>query len=452
MPRQIKMTCFLRPPASLNGSWRMPQSVPVDMEIDAYVSLVQTAERGLFDTFFLQDSVAVERSDALVVGEADKGANTRVTRLEPLQLMPALAAVTQSIGLIATSTTTYNEPYHVARRFLTLDHVSGGRAGWNLVTSQAEDEAANFGFPSHLEHSKRYERASEFWDVVTGLWDSWEDGALIRDKATGNYFDPERVHLLKHSGPHFKVRGPLNVARSPQGRPIVAQAGSSEPGRELAARTADVVFTAQNTLDEARAFYQDVKGRMAKYGRHPDEMKIMPGLQMVVAETQTQADEIVGQLQQYISYDIAFKDMARLSGGLDLSTFDPDGPLPELPPSNAALARQKILVDLARRENLSIRELALRFALGNGHKFIAGDGKAVADLMQEWFEGGGADGFTFILPYVPEPLENFVKFVVPELQRRGLYRTAYEGRTLRENLGLASPQNRHTQARQSAAE
>jgi alkanesulfonate monooxygenase SsuD/methylene tetrahydromethanopterin reductase-like flavin-dependent oxidoreductase (luciferase family) len=331
----MKLTAFFRPPASLNGSWRLPRAVPFDMEVDAYVRLVQTAERGKFDTFFLQDSVAMERSDALAEsGQADMGTNTRVTRLEPLQLMPALAVMTKNIGLVATTTTTYNEPYNVARRFLTLDHISGGRAGWNLVTSQAEDEAANFGFEKHMDHSRRYERASEFHDVVVGLWESWE-------------------------GEFFKVRGPLNVARSPQGRPIVAQAGSSEPGKELAARTAEVVFTAQNSLSEAQAFYRDVKGRMAKYGRAPEEMKIMPGIMMICGETTSEVEERVEELKSMISFDIAFKDMARLSGGLDLTQLDLDGPLPELPPSNAALARQRILGEAGKPVHTAAR-LALR--------------------------------------------------------------------------------------------
>jgi len=340
---------------------------------------------------------------------------------------------------VATGTTSYNEPFHIARRFLSIDHLSHGRAGWNLVTSQNEDEAQNFGHDQHLDHALRYERASEFHDVVVGLWESWDADAIIRDKASGRYFDPAKLHVLNHVGKHFRVRGPLNVARSPQGRPVVAQAGSSEPGKELAARTADVTFTAQTSITEAQAFYADVKARAARYGRSPDDIRILPGLNYTLGRTEAEAREKYETLLSMMTDEVAMPSIMRLAGGLDLRQFPLDGPLPDLPQSNAAHARQKMLVELARRENLSIRQLARRYATSNGHNVFVGTPKAMADLMEEWLGSRAADGFVLLSPYYPTPLQDFVELVVPELQRRGIYRTAYEGRTLRENLGLRSP-------------
>ena len=365
----------------------------------------------------------------------------RCVRLEPLTMLAALATVTRHIGLVSTATTTYNDPYSIARKFATIDHISKGRAGWNLVTSQNEDEAQNFGRDSHVDHADRYARAEEFHDVVRGLWDSWEDDAIIRDRATGRYSDPAKLHTLHHKGAHFSVRGPLNVARSPQGHPIVAQAGSSEPGRALAARTADVVFTAQVDIGEARAFYADVKGRMAAHGRHPDELKIMPGIRFVLGATDAEARARYDMMANEVSDDGALMAIQRLAGGLDLRNFPLDGPLPELPPSNAARARQRMMIELARREQLSIRQLARRFTFSLGHLVFVGTAPALADLMETWFRAGAADGFTMLSPYYPAPLEDFVAGVIPELQRRGLFRTAYEGTTLREHLGLPRPAN-----------
>ena len=437
-PAQIKLTAFCHPP----GHWQMPDALPTDMDFDEVVHLAQTAERGLFDMLFFQDSAAVPTAYFLPGNTPDVISHAaRCVRLEPLTMLAALATVTKHIGLVSTATTTYNDPFSIARRFATIDHISKGRAGWNLVTSQNEDEAQNFGRDSHVEHADRYARAEEFHDVVRGLWDSWEDDAIIRDRATGRYADPSKLYMLGHKGAHFAVRGPLNVARSPQGHPIVAQAGSSEPGRALAARTADVVFTAQVDLAEARAFYTDIKGRMTAHGRHPDSLKIMPGIRFVLGATTEQAQARYNAMAAEASDDAALMALQRLSGGLDLRAFPLDGPLPDLPPSNAAKARQRMLVDLARRENLSIRQLARRFTFSLGHLVYVGTAPGLADLMEEWFRAGAADGFTMLSPYYPAPLEAFVDTVIPELQRRGLFRTAYEGTTLRDRLGLTRPEN-----------
>jgi len=355
-------------------------------------------------------------------------------------LLGALAASTRHIGLIATATTTYNEPFHVARKFASLDRISNGRAGWNLVTSDNAAEAGNFGRDEHVAHADRYARAREFYDVVTGLWATWEEGAILADKAGGRYFDPSRVHRLDHRGAHFRVKGPLNVAPSPQGRPIVVQAGSSEAGKTLAAQTADVAFTAQPTLAAAQAFYADLKGRLAQYGREPDELKIMPGVFVVVGETESEAQDKFQQLQDLVDPRAGVALLGRMIGNFDLSGYPIDGPLPELPVTDSGQrSRQQLFVDLARRENLTIRQLYLRIAGGRGHFTLIGTAKQIADELQSWFEQGAADGFNVMPPLLPGGLEDFAKYVVPELQRRGLFRTQYEGTTLRDRLGLPRP-------------
>ncbi|ATE60706.1 LLM class flavin-dependent oxidoreductase [Thauera sinica] len=441
MTRQLKLGAFLFTPGNHAGGWRHPAAIPeTDMDFALYAKLAQTAERGKLDAVFFQDTAAIA-DDTL----ADGGRNgyARVSWLEPVTLIAALAAVTRDIGLISTATTSYNEPYHVARKFASIDHISGGRAGWNLVTSQIENESGNFGRDQHLEHAARYERAGEFYDVVRGLWDGWEDGALLRDKDSAIYFDTAKVHRLDHRGRHFRVRGPLNVARSPQGRPVVSQAGSSPAGRDLAARSADLVFTAAVTLDEAREFYADVKTRTAAHGRNPDHIKILPGLLPIVGRSEAEAHEKYQQLLDLLPADLGSKPINRLAGELDLSKYPLDGPLPDLPPNNSALGRQKLLVDLARRDNLTIRQLAKHFACAGGHRFIYGTPARIADEMQHWLDNDGADGFNLMFPHFPAPLEEFVDLVVPELQRRGIFRTAYEGRTLRENLGIPRPASPH---------
>jgi N-acetyl-S-(2-succino)cysteine monooxygenase len=442
--RLIKLTAFCHPP----GHWRMPGAQPTDMDFAEVAQAAQIAERGLFDMIFFQDSAAVAPAFYLPGGGAEALAEAaRCVRLEPLTLLAALATVTKRIGLIATATTTYNDPFSIARKYATIDHISNGRAGWNLVTSQNVDEALNFSQDAHMDHALRYERAEEFYDVVTGLWDSWEDDAVIRDRATGRYIDPGKLHVLGHKGKHFSVHGPLNVARPPQGYPIVAQAGSSGSGRALAARTADVIFTAQVSLEEAKSFYDDVKGRAVTHGRVPDDIRIMPGIRYVVAETESEAKEQYQMMLEEASDEFALKAVQRLAGTLDLRDFPLDGPLPDLPPSNAAKARQKMLIDLARRENLSIRELARRFTFSLGHLVFVGTPVQLADLMEDWWANDAADGFTMLSPYFPAPLELLVDRLVPELQRRGIFRKQYEGTTLRENLELRRPENRYVRGR-----
>ena len=442
--RLIKLTAFCHPP----GHWRMPGARPTDMDFEEVAHIAQVAERGKFDMLFFQDSAAVAPAYYLSGGNAEALAEAaRCVRLEPLTLLAALATVTKRIGLIATATTTYNDPFNIARKYATIDHISKGRAGWNLVTSQNVDEALNFSQNAHMDHALRYERAQEFYDVVTGLWDSWEDDAVIRDLATGRYIDPDKLHALHHKGKHFSVRGPLNVARPPQGYPIVAQAGSSEPGRALAARTADVVFTAQVSLQEAQAFYADVKGRTALYGRCPDDIRIMPGIRYVLGSTESEARERYEMMLAEASEEGALASVQRLAGDLDLRKFPLDGPLPDLPPSNAAKARQKMMIELARRENLSIRELGRRFTFSLGHLVYVGTPMGLADLMEDWWANDAADGFTMLSPYFPEPLEFVVSELIPELQRRGIFRSEYEGATLRENLELRVPPNRYVAGR-----
>ncbi|MFD2838312.1 LLM class flavin-dependent oxidoreductase [Azotobacter vinelandii] len=441
----MRLGAFLFTPGNQIGGWRHPRAVPeTDLDFSRYIQLAQTAERGRLDTLFFQDTVGISADTLADGGNSGYG---RAAWLDPLSLIAALAAVTRHIGLVATATTTYNEPYHVARKFATIDHISDGRAGWNLVTSQIEDEAGNFGFDRHLAHAERYARAEEFYDVVRGLWDGWEEGALLRDKAGGRYIDATKIHPLNHRGERFKVRGPLNVSRSPQGRPVVSQAGASPAGRELAARGADIVFTAAQTLEEAQAFYADVKRRARAHGRDPEDIKILPGLLPVIGATQSEAREKYQELLDLLPADLDAKPLQRLAGELDLSSYPLDGPLPELPYNNSAHGRQQLLVDLARRENLSIRQLARRFALAGGHQVVYGTPETIADHLQHWLEERGADGFNLQFPFFPAPLEEFVDQVVPELQRRGIFRREYEGRTLRENLGLAIPQNPWTAAR-----
>ncbi|QKZ07386.1 LLM class flavin-dependent oxidoreductase [Pseudomonas eucalypticola] len=435
-PRQLKLGAFLMATGHHVAAWRHPD-VPANAGLDFkhYKHLAQVAERARFDTLFVADSVAAATGDI-----ASRMA--RSDHFEPLTLLSALSAVTEHIGLISTVTTSYNEPYHVARKFASLDHLSGGRAGWNLVTSDAAAEAQNFGRDEHIGHAERYSRAREFHRVVTGLWDSWADDAFTRDKASGQYYDPAKLHVLNHSGDHFKVKGPLNVARSPQGRPVIVQAGSSETGRELAAQTAEVVFTAQTSLANAQAFYSDLKGRLAKFGRTPDSLKIMPGVFVVVGETEALARQKFEAFQALVEPEVGVALLGRMLGNFDLSGYPLNGPLPELPLTDSGQqSRQKLLTELAGRENLSLAELGRKIAGGRGHYSLIGTPVQIADQLQEWFEQGAADGFNVLVPHLPGGLEDFADYIVPELQRRGLFRTEYEGSTLRENLGLEKSAN-----------
>lgn len=358
--------------------------------------------------------------------------------------MSALASVTTHIGLVSTATTSYLEPFHVARLFASLDQLSGGRAGWNLVTSSAASEALNFSHTAHAPHAERYARAAEFVQVVTGLWDSWEDDAFVLDKAEGLFFDPAKLHILNHKGDHFSVRGPLMIGRSPQGRPVVVQAGQSEAGRALAAATAEVIFTVQQELGAAQDFYADIKNRAAALGRKPEHVLVMPGVLVVVGETKREAEAKYEKLQSLIHSELGVATLSDIVG-MDLSAYPLDGPLPEVPLSNTQQGRQRVVINVARRENLTIRQLYQRVSGARAHRIIYGTPTEIADEFELWYRSGAADGFNIMSLTFPEGLREFVDHVIPELQRRKLFRTEYEGSTLRENLGLPRPPNAFTQ-------
>jgi alkanesulfonate monooxygenase len=367
-----------------------------------------------------------------------------VTSFEPFTLLSALSQVTERIGLVATGSTTFDAPYHVARRFASLDHLSGGRAGWNIVTTSNPDAALNFGLDEHMEHSERYRRAREFYDVVTGLWDSWADDAFVRDVEDGIFFDPAKLHVLNHKGKYLSVRGPLNIARPIQGWPVIVQAGASESGRQLAAETAEAVFTAQSDIAVGRQFYADVKGRMANLGRASDHMKILPACFVIVGDTVEEARGKRQKLDSLVDYANAIASLS-IALGHDASKFDPDLPLPDkIPDSNASKSGRERAIALGRRENLTVRQLAQRLGGYSGLAMV-GTAESIADEMEEWLETNASDGFTVMFPYLPGGLDDFVAQVIPELRRRGLFRREYEGETLRENLGLPRPKNRFFQ-------
>jgi FMN-dependent oxidoreductase (nitrilotriacetate monooxygenase family) len=363
-----------------------------------------------------------------------------VTSFEPFTLLSALSQVTERIGLIATASTTFDAPYHIARRFASLDHISGGRAGWNIVTTSNPDAALNFGLDEHMEHGERYARAREFYDVVTGLWDSWADDAIIRDVESGIFFDPAKLHVLNHKGEYLSVRGPFNIARPVQGWPVIVQAGASEPGRQLAAETAEVVFASGVPLHVAQAFYTDVKGRAERAGRNPDHVKVLPGAMVVVGDSVEQARAKRLHLDSLVHYDSAIASLSTWLGH-DAAKFDPDAPLPEVPDTNQSKSGRERVIALARREGLTVRQLAQRFG-GYADQAFVGTPETIADEMEEWLESRACDGFNVMFPYLPEGLDDFCDRVVPELQRRGLFRREYPGSTLRDTLGLPRPGNR----------
>jgi N-acetyl-S-(2-succino)cysteine monooxygenase len=435
----MKLGLFIAGSGHHIAAWRDSACDPgAVLSLGHYVEMARLAERGLFDLLFTADTNATFGPDDIDVWSRTTGA----LRLEPLTLLSALAMVTERIGLVSTATTTYLEPYHVARLFASLDQISNGRAGWNLVTSQAAAEALNFNRAAHVPHAERYARAAEFAEVVLGLWDSWDEDAIVADKASGLYFHPEKLHFLNHSGKHFAVRGPLTIKRSPQGRPVIVHAGQSEAGRELAAAFAEVIFTVQQDLEEARRFAADMKTRAQKHGRSPEHVKIMPGVLTILGRTRREAELRYEKLQSLIHPVLGIKTLSEIVG-FDLSPYPLDGPLPELrQTSTEQVGRQKVVLDLARRENLTLRQLYLRVSGARAHRAICGTAAEIADSLEEWYSSGAADGFNIMPLTYPEGLEDIVGSVIPELQRRGLFRRAYEGRTLRENLGLPVPQSR----------
>jgi FMN-dependent oxidoreductase (nitrilotriacetate monooxygenase family) len=429
--RQIKLGMFLRPAGHHIAAWRHPDAqADAGFNFNHFVELAALAERGLFDLLFLADTAGVPIEDIPRASQT-----TYVAWVEPFTAMVALAANTRHIGLVCTSSTTFEEPYNVARKFASLDIVSGGRGGWNLITSSNPLEWLNFNEDKLAKRDARYARAREFAKIVRGLWDSWDDDAFVIDRAEGRFFDPEKVHVLDHHGEYFRVRGPLNVARSPQGQPVLVQAGASEDGKSLAAETADVVFAAQPTLDGARVFYADVKKRAEQAGRDPSQVIVMPGFQVTIGHTEQEARDKFQMLQDLIPPEVGLQHLSQYIG-FDLTGCAVDGPLPPIPLNNVNFSRTELLVNLAKRENLTVRQLYQRISGGRGHFQTYGTPKQVADMMEEWFSTGAADGFNFMAPVFPNGLVDFVELVVPELQRRGLYRTEYRGHTLRDNLGL----------------
>src|SRR5947209_13434128 len=438
--RKLRLGAFMRPVSIHTAWWRYPGAFPdANFNFAHLKRFAQTLERGRFDAFFMADHLAVLNMPT----KALKRSHT-VTSFDPLTLLPALAVVTERLGLVATASTTFEQPYHVARKFASLNHLSGGRAGWNLVTTSNPDAARNFGLDDHMEHAERYRRAREFYDVVTGLWDSFADDAFVRDVESGLYFDPARMHVLNHKGKYLSVRGPLNIARPVQGWPVTVQAGASEDGRQLAAETAEAVFTGGGSLSDGQKLYADIKGRMDRLGRDRDHLKILPGAFVVVGDSVEEAKEKRAVLDSRVHYDSAIASLSVILG-TDASGFDPDGPLPDIPETNASKSGRQRLVDAAARGKLTVRQLAERVGGYGGLSFV-GTPETIADQMEEWMVTEGCDGFNIMFPYLPAGLDDFVDRVVPELQKRGIFRREYEGTTLRENLGLPRPKNRFFEA------
>ncbi|MFY9899799.1 MAG: LLM class flavin-dependent oxidoreductase [Xanthobacteraceae bacterium] len=435
--RQLHLGAFMRPASIHTGAWRYPGAWP-DMNFNfAHIKeSIQKLERAKFDAFFMADHMAVLNMPM----DALKRSHT-ATSFEPFTLLSALSQATDRIGLVATGSTTFDAPYHIARRFASLDHLSNGRAGWNIVTTSNPDAALNFGLEEHMEHGERYRRAREFYDVVTGLWDSWADDAFVRDVEDGIFFDPAKMHVLNYKGKYFSVRGPLNIARPVQGWPVIVQAGASEAGRQLAAETAEAVFTAQSDIAAGRQFYADVKSRMEKLGRAREHMKILPGCFVVVGDSVEQARAKRAKLDSLVNYANAIASLS-IALGHDASKFDPDRPLPDdIPESNASKSGRERAIALGRRESLTVRQLAQRLGGYSGLAMV-GTAQTIVDEMEKWLETEASDGFTVMFPYLPGGLDDFVERVVPELQRRRLFRRDYEGATLRDHLGLPRPKNR----------
>ncbi|KAI1632660.1 alkanesulfonate monooxygenase [Biscogniauxia mediterranea] len=435
--KQLHLTAFMRPVSLHTGAWRYEGAyADANFNLEHLQTFIRKLEAAKFDAFFMADHLAVLNMPV----EALRRSQT-VTSFEPFTLLSALSAVTSRIGLAATASTTYDEPYHVARRFASLDHLSGGRAAWNIVTTGNPESSRNFSREEHLEHGERYKRAREFYDVVTGLWDSFADDAFIRDQRTGIFFDPEKMHVLDHRGPTLSVRGPLNIARPVQGWPVIVQAGQSEPGRQLAAETAEVVFCSPHDLAAAKALYADIKGRAAAAGRDPSHLSLLPAALIIIGDTVDEAKAKRQKLDSLVHYESAIASLSVVLGA-DASGFDPDGPLPtDLPETNASKTGRAGVLKLAEEEKLTVRQLAQRYGGYAGLAFV-GTPETIAEEMGRWLAEEGADGFTVVFPFVPQGLDDVTQRLVPELQRRGLFRRDYEGKTLREHLGLPRPENR----------
>ncbi|AGT10966.1 LLM class flavin-dependent oxidoreductase [Paracoccus aminophilus] len=443
--RQLSLNLFVYPGGHHEAGWRYPGSEPERIvDITYYQELARKAEAAKFDALFFADGPAL----------ADNVRYASRFRLEPLTTLSALASVTQKIGLIATASTTYYEPYNLARLFASVDHISGGRVGWNIVTTSAAVAAQNFGLDEHPHHADRYGRAHEFLDVITKLWDSWQDDALVIDPDSGIFADTDRVHQINHIGEHFRVRGPLNLPRSPQGRPVYVQAGSSEDGREFAVRHAEAIFTAHQTLPSAQAFYADIKARARAVGRNPDHLKVLPGISPYIGSTEAEARALHETFNNLTQAPYSLELLRRITG-LDLSGHDLDAPFPRhliAPDGDKAVAsRFQLVLDIVDREKPTIRQLTHKLAGARGHWVSVGTPEKIADDIQTWFENGAADGFNVMPPWFHGGFDVFVAEVLPILRKRGLFREDYAGATLRDHFGLPRPESLYASpARQSA--
>jgi FMN-dependent oxidoreductase (nitrilotriacetate monooxygenase family) len=435
--KHLILNLFIYPGGHHEAAWRHPASATDRIaEIAFYQELAQRAEAAKFDSLFFADGPSL----------ADNIQYASRFRIEPLTWLSAIAAVTKRIGLIATASTTYSEPYNLARLFGSLDHISHGRAGWNIVTTGQPQAAQNFGLAEHPIHADRYERAREYLDVITRLWDSWQDDAVVADKASGVYADPAKIHAINHIGKHFKVRGPLNFPRTPQGRPVYVQAGSSEDGRSFAAQYAEAIFTAHQTLESAQDFYADIKKRGASLGRDPSQIKILPGISPFIGSTEAEALRLKEEFDNLTQTPYSLDLLKRLLGQ-DFSGYDLDAPFPreklQLTGDRVAASRSNLVLDLINRENLTIRQVMHRLAAARGHWIVAGTPEKIADAIQHWFENGAADGFNVMPPWLPGGFEAFADHVLPILKARGLFRTEYEGATLRQHYGLERPDSQY---------
>lgn len=442
--RYIHLNAFLMGVGHHEAAWRHPRTEAHRvLDVKHFQELAQIAERGRLDSVFF--------ADGLAVGPRVEH-NTQAV-FEPLTLLSAMAVATEHVGLIATASTGYNEPFNLARKFASLDHISGGRAGWNIVTSGGDDEARNFGYDRVPDHAGRYDRAAEFVDVALSLWDSWEDDAIEFDTGSGRFADPAKVHEIDHRGERFAVRGPLNTPRSVQGRPLLVQAGSSESGKDFAARYAEAVFTAQRTLAEGQAFYRDLKARVVAAGRDPQSLKVLPGIVPFIGGTVAEATALEQEFTDLISPAYSLRQLSRMVG-VDLTEHSLDAPLPPLPPIEEIQgnkSRYQLVKDLAENENLTVRQLIAKLGGGRGHRTFAGTPEQIADEIQLWVENDAADGFNVMPPYLPGGLEDFTEQVVPILQARGLFRTEYDSTTLRGHYGLERPRSRFAAAEAAAA-
>jgi N-acetyl-S-(2-succino)cysteine monooxygenase len=430
-PRHMHLGLYATGTGNHVAGWRHPGAFTTSEDIGVFKKIAASAERGKLDFIFVGDNLA------FLFG----GHPGQMLRLEPTTLLAALAGATSHIGLVGTASTTFSEPFNIARQFSSLDHISSGRAGWNVVTTTTNEAATNFGRDTMIDHELRYERATEFVDVVQALWDSWEDGARVLDKNTGQYLDLSKAHVLDHKGQFFKVKGPLNLTRAPQGHPIIVQAGSSPSGQQLAARFAEVVFTVQLDKEEARKFYEGLKKQVIAFGRDPAHCNVMPGLVPIVGRTDEEAQNKLAQLMKYVDPESAMRTMS-LRFGHDMSKYPLDGPVPDLPASNLAQTYNRVASAKAKRLGYKLRDIYNEIAVARGYLMACGSPQTIADLMEEWFRDGAVDGFNLLPPHFPEAFDDFVDLVIPELQKRDLFRKDYDAKTLRGHLGLPMPKNR----------